>query len=122
MTLKDVLPSLKTHLDDDPVFADLDIIISGGTDFNRRVEDALRERGLVIVGALVSAASPAPKAPRTPPSGASSCFRCWRIPTVNEAGPRALALAERLLARLHQYQWPGQRGRMNEVTVETHRP
>lgn len=118
MTLKDVLPSLKTHLDDDPVFADLDIIISGGADFNRRVEDALRERGLVIVGALVSAASPAPKAPVLRLRG-EFMFSVLENPTVNQSGPQALALAEKLLVRLHQYRWPQQRGIMNEVTVES---
>ena len=118
MTLKDVLPALTVQLTADPLFAPLEVVISGGADFNARVEGALKDRGLVVVGALVSASSPAPKAPLLRLRG-EFMFSVLENPVTNTDGPAALAVAEQLLARLHQYRWPDQRGRMNEVTVDT---
>ena len=116
MKLSEVLPALKEQLLAQPMFASLEIVISGGADYNARVENALSERGLVIVGALVSASSPSAKAPLLRLRG-EFMFSVLENPAMNLNGPPALAVAEELLRCLHQFKWPTQRGAMNELTV-----
>ncbi len=116
MKLSEVLPALEAQLRLRPLFAPMEIVLSGGSDYNTRVEDALRERGLVIVCALTSAASPEAKAPMLRLRG-EFMLSVLENPAENEGGPAALAVAEELLVALHQFRWPSQRGRMNEVMV-----
>lgn len=114
MKLSEVLPALEVRLRLHPLFESMEIVLGGGSDYNARVEGALRERGLVVVCAMISASPTDPKAPLLRLRG-EFMLSVLENPATNSEGPRALVVAEELLACLHQHRWSAQRGRMNEI-------
>lgn len=118
MKLSEVMPYVAGLLSAAPALAGIEIISSVAPDHNRRLESALKERGLVLVVVLSSGSTPTPDTPRLLLHN-QVMVSVLENPTRNQTGKDCMEVTESVLETLHQAAWPTQRGLQNVITVDT---
>lgn len=118
MKLSEAITVLEDRLKQNPFFTDIVCVSSNGPNYNSLVETALRERGLAIVFLLTGASAPEPKSPLLRLRG-EYMIAVLENPAQNTSGPAAIVVAEEVLKSLHQCTWTSQKGRQNEIIVDT---
>jgi hypothetical protein len=102
-----------------PQLAALEIIATGGADYNKRIEGALRETGVAIV--VVQATGRPAGAGKSPQLYLENTVMVSVLenPATNLTGRSCLEYVEEVLLAVHQADWPAQRGLQNVLTVDT---
>jgi hypothetical protein len=118
MKLSEVIPAVTAQLRSDAFLNALEIIANISADHNRRLETALKEKGLCLV--LVQSSGFAPKAdnPRLLLHN-EVVVSVLENTTQNKTGENALQIAERVLEVLHQASWATERGLRHVLQVDT---
>lgn len=118
MKLSEVIPAVTAQLRTDVFLTELEIIANISADHNRRLETALKEKGLCLV--LVQSSGSAPKAdsPRLLLHN-EVVVSVLENSTQNKTGENALQVAERVLDVLHQASWATERGLRHVLQVDT---
>ncbi len=117
MRLSEVIPAVFNLLQGNPFFTDVEIIASIDADYNKKLESALRDKGLALVIVQAEGTVPNTKAPRIRLDNAVM-VSVLENPAKNTTGPHALEAAEKVLETIHQAAW-GQHGLQNQFTCGT---
>lgn len=118
MKLSEVMPYVAGLLSAAPSLSGIEIISNVAPDHNRRLETALKEKGLVLVIVLSSGNTPTPNAPRLLLHN-QIMVSVLENPTRNQTGKDCMEITEAVLETLHQVAWKGQCGLQNVLTVDT---
>jgi hypothetical protein len=118
MKLSEVISSVSSHLRTDEFLDSLEIIANIEADHNRRLETALKDKGL----ALVVVQSAGVQAKSTSPHlllETEVVISVLENAATNQTGKGALEVTEHVLKALHQATWATERGLRNVLQVDT---
>jgi len=118
MKLSEVTGHIVALLRLNPFLSPLTILDSGGVDFNRLLEGALRQTGIALVVTQPSGTAVNAKGPQLFLEN-TVMVSVLENPAMNQTGKGCLQCVEEVLLAVHQAGWPTQRGLQNVLTVDT---
>lgn len=117
MKLSAVVRHVQGILESETAFAGVEILTSASAEYNRRVEEALRTKGLAIVIMQTSGELAGGKGPQLYLRN-SIVVSVLENPAVNTGGLSCLEVVELVLEAVHQFGWETQKALQNVLTVD----